>query len=68
MFTSRINNRLVFKSKDEYRLELQTPDTMQLFSRTKKLMKKKTKNGENILSLEVVDVFLVKCNLVHNLY
>ena len=43
MFTSRINNRLVFKLKDEYRLELQTSDTMQLFSRTKKLMKKKQK-------------------------
>ena len=43
MFTSRINNRLVFKLKDEYRLELQTPDTMQLFSRTKKLMKKRQK-------------------------
>ena len=31
-----INNRLVFKIKDEYKLELHTPETMQLFGSTKK--------------------------------
>ena len=30
------NNRLVFKIKDGYSLELQTPATMKLFGRTKK--------------------------------
>ena len=33
---NRINNRLVFKIKDGYNLELQTPETMQLFGRTQK--------------------------------
>ena len=28
----------------------------------------KTKNGENVLSLEVVEVVLVQCNLVDNQY
>ena len=31
----RINNRLVFKIKDGYKLELQTPETMKLFGSTK---------------------------------
>ena len=32
----QINNRLVFKIKDEYLLELKTPGTMKLFGSTKK--------------------------------
>ena len=38
--TSR-NPRLLFKIKDEYQLELQTPQTMKLFSGTKELIGKK---------------------------
>ena len=33
---NRINNRLVFKIKDGYKLELQMPETMKLFGSTKK--------------------------------
>ena len=33
---NRIDIRLVFKIKDEYKLELQTHDTMKLFGSTKK--------------------------------
>ena len=36
VFINRINNKLVFKIKDGYKLELQTPETMKLFSNTKK--------------------------------
>ena len=67
MFTLRINNRSVFKIKDEYKLELQTPETMKLFGKTKKLIDK-TKNGEKVPSLEVVQVVLVPRNLVDNQY
>ena len=35
-----INNRLVFIIKDGYMLELQAPETMKLFGRTKKIIKK----------------------------
>ena len=38
---------------------------MKLFGSTKKLIDK-TKNGENLPSLEVVEVVLVQCNLVDN--
>ena len=36
IYINRGNNRLVFKIKDGYRLELQTPETMKLFGSTKK--------------------------------
>ena len=52
--------------KDGYKLEFQTPETMKLFGNTKKLMDK-TKNGENVPSLEVVEVVLVQFNLVDNI-
>ena len=64
---NRINKRLVFKTKDDYRLELQTPETMKLFDSTEKLIDK-TKNGENFPSLEVVEIGLVQCNLAENQY
>ena len=61
----KINKILAFKIKDRYKLELQTPETIRLFNSTKKLINT-TKNGENILSLEVVEVLYFKCNLVDN--
>ena len=67
IYINRINSTLVFKIKDGYKLELKTPETMKLFGSTKKLIGK-TKNGEKVLSLEVVEVVLVQCNLVHNQY
>ena len=57
----------MFKIKDGYKLELQTPKIMKLFGSTKKLMDK-TKNGESVPNLEVVEVVLVQCNLVDNQY
>ena len=67
VYSNRNNNRLVFKIKDGYKLELQTPEIMKLFCRAKNLIDK-TKNGENAPSLEVVEVVLVQCNLVDNRY
>ena len=40
---------------------------MKLFDSAKKLIEK-TKNEEYVLSLEVVEVILVQCNLVDNQY
>ena len=64
VYINRGNNRLVFKIKDAYKLELQTPETLKLFGNTKKIIDK-TKNWEKVPSLEVV---LVQCNLVDNQY
>ena len=40
----------MFKIKDGYKLELQTPETMKLFGSTKKLIDKK-KNGANLVKV-----------------
>ena len=42
LFTNRINNRLVFKMKDRYNLQLQIPEIMKLFGSTKKTKKTAT--------------------------
>ena len=55
----------MFQTKDGYKLELQTPETMKTFGSTKKL-KDKTKNEENVPRFEVVE--LVQSNLVENQY
>ena len=50
VYFNTINNRLVFKMKDGYELQLQTPETMKLFGSTEKLIDK-TKDGEKVPSL-----------------
>ena len=64
VYINRINNRLVFKIKDRYKLELQMRETVGLFGSTKELIDK-IKNEEKVQSLEVV---FVQCNLVDNQY
>ena len=44
IYVNRINNRLVFKRKDGYKLDLQAPETIKLLDSTRKIGK--TKNGE----------------------
>ena len=67
IYINRINKRLLVKIKDGYKVELQTPETMKLFGSTKKIIDK-TKNGENVPSLEVVEVVFVQWNLVDKQY
>ena len=57
----------MFKIKNGYKLELQTPETRKLFGSANRLIDK-IKNGENVPSLEVAEVVLVHCNLVDNQY
>ena len=64
IYINKINNRLVFKIKDGYKLKLQTPKTIKLFGSTTKLIDK-TKNGEDVAGLELV---LVQFNSVDNQY
>ena len=65
VYINRINNRLAIKIKDGYQLELQMPETLKVSGSTKKLISK-TKNRENVPSLQVVEVVLVQCILVDN--
>ena len=54
----RINNRLVLKIKVGYKIELQTSKKMKLCCITKRITDK-TKNGEHLPYLEVIEVVLV---------
>ena len=65
IYINRINNRLVFKIKDGYKLELKTPKTMKLSGTTKRLIDK-TKRGRKRTKSEVFEEYLVQCNLVDN--
>ena len=62
----RINNRLVFKMKNGYKLELQTPETMKLLQAFAKINREKYE--AKVSSLERVEVVLAQCNLVDNQY
>ena len=67
VYINRINKRLLFKIKDRYKLEPQTPETMRSFLSRKELTGEK-KNGENVPSLEIVEIVLVQYNLGYNQY
>ena len=67
VYPNKIKNRIVFKIKTGYKLELLTPETMTLLGSTKKDVDS-DKNSENVTKLESVEVVLVHCNLVKNDY
>ena len=67
IYPNKIENRIVFKIKTGYKLELLTPETMRLLGSTKKVVDK-DKNRENVPKLESVEVVLVRCNLFKNDY
>ena len=67
IYSNKTKNRIVFKIKTGYKLELLTPETMKLLGSTKNVVDK-DKNSENVPKLESVEVVLVHCNLVKNDY
>ena len=67
IYANTINNRIVFKIKSRYKLELLSKETMQLLGSTKDIIDA-DKNSENVPKLENVEVVLVHCNLVNNAY
>ena len=50
LYINKIKNRIEFKSKIGYYLELLTSETMKLLGSTK------SKNGENVSHLEITEV------------
>ena len=67
VYVDRIKNRIAFKMKIGYKLELLAPETMKLLESTKKDTDK-DKDGEDVPKLESVEVVLGHCNLVNNSY
>ena len=67
IYSNKIKNRIVFKIKNGYKLELLTPETMELLGSTKKVVDK-GENREYLPKLESVEVVLVHFDLVKNDY
>ena len=67
IYANKISNRIVFKIKTGYKLELLSKETMKLLGITKDTTDA-DKNSENVPRLENVEVVLVDCNLVNNSY
>ena len=67
IYANTINNRIVFKIKRGYKLELLSKETMKLLGSTKNIIDS-DKNSENVPRLENVEVVLAHCNLVNNSY
>ena len=62
-----MENRVKFKIKNGYRLELLPSETMKLLEITENKITK-DKNGENVPHLEIGEVVLVHCNIFNNDY
>ena len=67
IYANTINNRILFKIKTGYKLELLSKETMKLLGSTKDTIDA-DKNSENVPRLENVEVVLGHCNLVNNSY
>ena len=67
IYANTIDNRIVFKIKTRYKLELLSKEIMKLLGSTKDIIDA-DKNSENVPKLENVEVVLVHCNLVNNAY
>ena len=67
IYESKIENKITFKIKTGYYLELSTPEIMKLLESTKSKITK-NENGENVPHLEITKIVLVNCNIVNNDY
>ena len=67
IYANNITNRMLFKIKTGYKLELLSKETMKLLGSTSNIIDA-DKNSENVPRLENVEVVLVHCNLVNNSY
>ena len=66
IYVNKIENRITFRIKDGYSLELLTPETIKLLgSSENKITKEK---GENVPHLEIAEIVLVHCKIVNNDY
>ena len=67
IYVNKIENRVTFKIRNGYYLELLTPETMKLLGSTESKITE-DKNGENDPHLEIVELVLIHCNIVNNNY
>ena len=65
IYTNKVENRITFKIKNGYSLELLTKETMKLLGSSENKITK-DKNGENVPHLVITEAVLVHCNIVNN--
>ena len=67
IYVNKIENKITFKIKNGYTLELLTLEAMKLLGSTEDKITK-DKNGEDALHLETAEVVLVHCSFFNNDY
>ena len=67
IYVNQTENRITFKTKTGYYLELLTPETMKLLERSENKTTK-DKKGKNLLHFGFTKVVLVNCNAFNNDY
>ena len=67
IYVNKIEERITFKIKTGYYLELLTPEAMKILGSTENKITK-DKNSENVPHLEITEVVLDHCNIVINGY
>ena len=67
IYPNKTKNRIVFKIKTGYKLELLSSERIKLLGSTKEDADQ-DKNGEDLPKLESAEVVLVHCSLVNNMY
>ena len=67
IYVNEINNRIVFKIKSGYKLELLSKETMRILGSLTDTIDGH-KNSELVPKLDSVDLVLLHCNLVNNSY
>ena len=65
IYVNEFENRVTFKVKNGYYLELLTPGTMKLLGSTESKITE-DKNGEIVSHLEIFELVLIHCNIVDN--
>ena len=65
IYVNKLENRIEFKIKTGYYLELLTPETIKLLGRTKSKITE-DENGENVRHLKIIKVVLIYCNIVNS--
>ena len=67
IYVNKIKNRIIFRIKAGYFLELFMSETMKLLASIKSKITK-NENDENVPHLKVIEVVLVHCNIDNNDY
>ena len=65
VYVNEIKNRIAFRIKTRYYLELLIPERMKLLGSTENKITKDNKD-ENVPHLEITEVVLAHCNIVNN--